>query len=61
MMINSISGSQSNKAIEEAQTVAKQPQPQSTNQAESTALPKDTVTLTSTGDKSAGDPDHDGK
>jgi hypothetical protein len=57
-MVNSISSS---PAINEVTPqAARQPQP--TVQAPTNGvLPQDTVSLKSTGDLSAGDPDHDGK
>jgi hypothetical protein len=57
-MVNSISNS---PAINEVTPqVGRQPQP-SAQAPTNGAIPQDTVSLKSTGDLSAGDPDHDGK
>jgi hypothetical protein len=59
-MVNSISGANANSTNEVTQQAARQPQPAAQAQTNSPA-PQDKVTLTSTGDLAAGDPDHDGK
>jgi hypothetical protein len=59
-MVNSISGANANSTNEITQLAARQPQPPA-QAPTSSAIPQDTVTLKSTGDLSAGDPDHDGK
>lgn len=57
-MVNSISSTPSTNQVE--QQAARTPQPPTQASANS-AVPQDKVTLKSTGDLSAGDPDHDGK
>jgi len=57
-MINPISNTSAHSASEVTQQARPQPPPQA---ATGSAAPQDKVTLNSTGDKSVGDPDHDGK
>jgi hypothetical protein len=59
-MINPISSANVNSTSEVAQQAARQPQPPA-QALTSNAIPQDSVTLKSTGDLAAGDPDHDGK
>jgi len=59
-MVNSISGTNAHSVNDPSQPAARQPQPPA--QAPTTSvIPQDTVTLKSTGDLNAGDPDQDGK
>jgi hypothetical protein len=58
-MVNSVSAN-ANSTNEVTQPAARQPQPPAQVPTSNT-IPQDTVTLKSTGDLSAGDPDHDGK
>jgi hypothetical protein len=58
-MVNSISSANANSTNEVTQQAARRPQPAAQAQTGS-AVPKDKVTLKSTGDLAAGDPDHDG-
>ncbi|MGB8580696.1 MAG: hypothetical protein WCD47_07720 [Candidatus Sulfotelmatobacter sp.] len=59
-MVNSISSANASSTNEVTQQAARQPQPPA--QAPTNGpIPQDTVSLKSTGDLSAGDPDHDGK
>jgi hypothetical protein len=59
-MVNSVNSANAPSTNEVTQQAARQPQPSAQAPA-SNAIPQDTVTLKSTGDLSAGDPDHDGK
>ncbi|MGA7377407.1 MAG: hypothetical protein WBW36_13730 [Candidatus Sulfotelmatobacter sp.] len=59
-MVNLISSANANFTNEVTQKAARQPQPAAQAQT-SSAVPQDKVTLKSTGDLAAGDPDHDGK
>jgi len=59
-MINPISSANANSTKEVPQQAARQPQPAAPASTGST-VPEDKVTLKSTGDQAAGDPDHDGK
>jgi hypothetical protein len=58
-MVNPISSSSANSA-NEVEKQAARPQPPA-QAATGSAVQPDKVTLSSTSDKSAGDPDHDGK
>ena len=64
-MVNSISSANASSTNEVThnevtQLAARQPQPPAQAPTNG-AIPQDTVSLKSTGDLSAGDPDHDGK
>jgi hypothetical protein len=59
-MVNSISSANASSTNEVTQQAARQPQPPAQAPTNG-AIPQDTVSLKSTGDLSAGDPDHDGK
>ncbi len=59
-MVNLVSNTIANSTHEVTQQAARQPQPAPQAQTNN-AVPQDKVTLTSTGDLAAGDPDHDGK
>jgi hypothetical protein len=59
-MVNPISSANANSTNEVAQQAARRPQSAAQAQT-SSAAPQDKVTLKSTGDLAAGDPDHDGK
>jgi hypothetical protein len=59
-MVNSISSPNANSTNEVRQQAARQPQP-AAQAPTSRAVPQDKVTLKSTGDQAAGDPDYDGK
>ena len=59
-MVNSISSANASSTNEVTQQAARQPQPPAQAPTNGAIL-QDTVSLKSTGDLSAGDPDHDGK